>query len=72
MQAIIHTGDAKCGSSAIQASLFAAEQALLGRGILSHAPRPTAVRPHCNRGRSRPAGPAELAGVGRGLNRPVE
>lgn len=41
MQVIIHIGDAKCGSSAIQASLFDAEEALLAQGILYHAPRPT-------------------------------
>lgn len=41
MQVIIHIGDAKCGSSAIQASLFAAEEALLARGIIYHAPRST-------------------------------
>lgn len=41
LKAILHIGDAKCGSSSIQASLHAARGALLDHGILYHSPRPT-------------------------------
>lgn len=40
IQVIVHIGDAKCGSSAIQASLFAASEELLTCGVLYHAPQP--------------------------------
>lgn len=38
---ILHIGDAKCGSSAVQASLNLAAADLLDKGILYHAPNPT-------------------------------
>ncbi|MCC4232458.1 hypothetical protein LL253_07115 [Sphingobium soli] len=41
MKVILHIGDAKCGSSAIQASLSVAANDLLDQGILYHAPNPT-------------------------------
>ena len=35
---ILHIGDAKCGSSSVQASLHTARDELLSHGILYHAP----------------------------------
>lgn len=36
---VLHAGDGKCGSTAIQASLYDAREALAEQGILYHAPR---------------------------------
>jgi len=41
MKVLLHIGDAKCGSSSIQASLFSSADLLLEQGLLYHAPRPT-------------------------------
>jgi hypothetical protein len=41
IELILHIGDAKCGSSSIQASLYKARKHLLSLGILYHAPGPS-------------------------------
>lgn len=41
MEVLIHIGDAKCGSSSIQASLFQMRDALLEQGILYHPASPS-------------------------------
>lgn len=41
MKILLHIGDAKCGSSSIQASLFQARAELLAQGVLYHPASPT-------------------------------
>jgi len=41
IELILHIGDAKCGSSSIQASLYNARNHLLSLGVLYHAPGPS-------------------------------